>query len=395
MALKQLRPREASRIDDSLASPPVDARKKKSLTERIKGAISGRQFSVAAIIPGTGRTVNRPLRAGLPADAATEEDAIMEEARLVSSVAESLAESIGRPEAALWKRPAPSKAYRMMTKVIPWMKPAPLPEISTIHGHRASAARAYQAYGAPARGRAEISEGAKKLLGQIDEKRKALDEAVGKFNAAHAAREHGRSAASGSAQTRELAEQRALAAREVRAASSALHETISGADLVGLKGLSYLADMLKEISANREQWLMRCVETLEPDAHGNTDTPDNRMRAGVLLDEFEQEIQRLGKNSKYCLYNVNYSMRGAASEWIDGYRGLAQLARKRGDAQAERRAQEAIDEILVNRGTWRPLMLIVRERAKDSTTIGWRNLLRWQRMHNVDGQRTAAQFPPP
>ena len=282
MALKQLRPREASRIDDSLASPPVDARKKKSLTERIKGAISGRQFSVAAIIPGTGRTVNRPLRAGLPADAATGEDAIMEEARLVSSVAESLAESIGRPEAALWKRPAPSKAYRMMTKVIPWMKPAPLPEISTIHGHRASAARAYQAYGAPARGRAEISEGAKKLLGQIDEKRKALDEAVGKFNAAHAAREHGRSAASGSAQTRELAEQRALAAREVRAASSALHETISGADLVGLKGLSYLADQLEKGDAfahKRINELQTKAHALRNDAYDRRDAIDLELKA--------------------------------------------------------------------------------------------------------------------
>ncbi|MDR6495969.1 hypothetical protein J2797_005894 [Paraburkholderia terricola] len=154
-------------------------------------------------------------------------------------------------------------------------------------------------------------------------------------------------------------------------------------------------DMLKEISANREQWLMRCVETLEPDEKGNTDTPDNRMRAGVLLDEFEREIGRLGQNSNYCLYNVNYSMRGAASEWIDGYRGLAQLARKRGDMEAERKAHEAIDEILVSRGTWRPLMLIVRERAKDSVTLGWRNVLRWERMANVDGQRTAAQFPPP
>lgn len=154
-------------------------------------------------------------------------------------------------------------------------------------------------------------------------------------------------------------------------------------------------DMLKEISANREQWLMRCVETLEPDEHGNTDTPDNRMRASILLNEFEREIQRLGGASKYCLYNINYSMRGEASKWIDGYRGLAQLARKRGDAQAERRAQEAIDEILVSRGTWRPLMLIVRERAKDSIALGWRNLLRWQRTANVDGQRTAVQFPPP
>jgi len=39
------------------------------------------------------------------------------------------------------------------------------------------------------------------------------------------------------------------------------------------------------------------------------------------------------------------------------------------------------------RATWRLLMLIVRERTRDSTTLGWRSLHRWQ--------RTAAQFPPP
>jgi hypothetical protein len=152
--------------------------------------------------------------------------------------------------------------------------------------------------------------------------------------------------------------------------------------------------MLKEISANREHWLMRCVETLAPDEHGNTDTPENRMRAATLLDEFERQIRWLGKSGNYYLYNVNYSMRGAASEWIDGYRALAALASKRGDIDAQRKAEEKIDEILVMRGTWRPLMLIVRERAKDSKSTGWRNLLRWQRTATVDGQRTATQFPP-
>jgi hypothetical protein len=60
-----------------------------------------------------------------------------------------------------------------------------------------------------------------------------------------------------------------------------------------------------------------------------------------------------------------------------------------------RRAQRSIDDILLMRATWRPLMLIVRERTRDSTALGWRSLLRWQRNANVDGQRTAAQFPPP
>ncbi|MFM0735952.1 hypothetical protein PQQ51_01740 [Paraburkholderia xenovorans] len=154
-------------------------------------------------------------------------------------------------------------------------------------------------------------------------------------------------------------------------------------------------DMLAEIAGNRENWLMRCIETLDPDENGEKDNPRNRQRAAVLLDTFEQDIMKLGKTTNYCHYNVNYSMRGEAGAWIDGYRALAELALQRGDHEGARKAQQSIDEVLLMRATWRPLMLIVRERARDSTTLGWRSLIRWQKNANVDGQRTAAQFPPP
>ncbi|MGN2411067.1 hypothetical protein [Pseudomonas syringae] len=154
-------------------------------------------------------------------------------------------------------------------------------------------------------------------------------------------------------------------------------------------------DMQTEISANRDLWLLRCIETLEPDETGNKNTPENRLRAAMLLDAFEAKIKRLGQDSKYCQYNVNYSMKGRAGAEIDGYRGIQALALKRGDLQAAEKARQAIDDILLTRETWRPLVLIVRERARDSTSVGWRNLLRWQKLSNVDGQRTAAQFPPP
>lgn len=55
-ALKPLRPREAVRSADRSAPQPIDTRKKKSLGERIKSTVSGRQFSVTAFIPGTGGT---------------------------------------------------------------------------------------------------------------------------------------------------------------------------------------------------------------------------------------------------------------------------------------------------------------------------------------------------
>ncbi|WP_420850256.1 type III effector [Pseudomonas typographi] len=153
--------------------------------------------------------------------------------------------------------------------------------------------------------------------------------------------------------------------------------------------------MLNEIKQNRDLWLLRCIETLEPDENDQRNTADNRLRAATLLNDFEKNLRRLEKESHYCHYNVNYSMKGSAGAQIDGYRGIEALARQRGDAKTREHAQHAIDELLLMRSTWRPFMLIVRERARDSTTLGWRALARWQKVTNVEGQRTAAQFPPP
>lgn len=287
-ALEQLRPREVSRAAESPPPSPVDIRKKKSLADRIKGAISGRPFTVSAVVPGTGRTVNRPMRAGIPSDSAavelSPEKVLIEEARQLSRVAESLAVSIGRPEAALWKRPAQSKAYRMMTKGIPWMKSAPLAEISTISGHRDSAARAHQVYGAPARGRGEIAEDARKLLGQLEAKRQALDEAAANFERARSAHEDSRRVSPASDQTRQAAERRSQAAAELRTASSALHAAISGSDLVGLKGLSYLAELHEKGDAfarKRINELQTKAHALRSDAYDRRDAIDLELHARI------------------------------------------------------------------------------------------------------------------
>lgn len=285
--LKQLRPREAPRTADGPSIPPADTRKKQPLTDRLKNLISGRQFSVTAVIPGTGRTVNRPLRASPPSDstgAGSKEldEALLGEAMVLSSVAASLAASIGRPEAVLWKRPAPSKAYRWMTKMVPWMKPAPLAEISTISGQRQGADRAHQAYGAPARGRGEIAEGAKKLLGQLEQRRKALDEAVANFAHARSAHADSRSISATSDQTDDAARRRSQAASELRAASSALHMAISGSDLVGLKGLSYLADQREKGDAfarKRVNELLARAHALRSDAYNRREAIDLELRA--------------------------------------------------------------------------------------------------------------------
>jgi hypothetical protein len=153
--------------------------------------------------------------------------------------------------------------------------------------------------------------------------------------------------------------------------------------------------MLAELAHNREIWLERCVETLEPDAAGEKDTPDNRARAVQLMENFKQEVRHLGETSQYCQYNLNYSLRGQAAAWIDSLRLGQSLALERGDTEHARRAMAAIDEVLAQPSSFRPLTLIVREKGKDSRDQGVDYVLRREKNRTVEGQRTAAQYPPP
>ncbi|ANH68350.1 hypothetical protein ABE85_13645 [Mitsuaria sp. 7] len=152
--------------------------------------------------------------------------------------------------------------------------------------------------------------------------------------------------------------------------------------------------MLDKFQETRDDWIARCVETLEPDASGEKNTRANRDKAEALLSDFESKLKSLPKDS-LCQYNINFSMRPQASAWIDTFRALEGLARLRGDAQGAAEARANADRTMAQDSTWRPLMLIVREKGKDQRTLGWNFGVRLQRSVGVEGQRTAAQYPPP
>ncbi|AMP06983.1 hypothetical protein [Collimonas pratensis] len=151
-------------------------------------------------------------------------------------------------------------------------------------------------------------------------------------------------------------------------------------------------EMLAEIAVNREQWCARALETL-PDVDGTKDTPENRAEAQRLLTQFEKVIVALETDGKYCQFNVNYSMRPQASARIDGARLIGQLAEVLGDVGRMNEKMKLADAVLQQTATWRPLMLIVREKGKEATNLGLNYGLRVQSVTTVDGQRTAAQFP--
>ncbi|HEY1395050.1 hypothetical protein, partial [Roseateles sp.] len=154
------------------------------------------------------------------------------------------------------------------------------------------------------------------------------------------------------------------------------------------------AQMLQKVRENRDDWIARCVETLEPDASGEKNTRANRDKAESLLSDFEAKVKGLPKDS-LCQYNINFSMRPQASAWIDTFRALEGLAQLRGDAPGAAEARANADRTMAQDSTWRPLMLIVREKGKDQRTLGWNFGVRLQRSVGVEGQRTAAQYPPP
>lgn len=157
---------------------------------------------------------------------------------------------------------------------------------------------------------------------------------------------------------------------------------------------SSVKDMQKEIISRRDEWLMRCIETLEPDATKRND-PSLRKQATLLLEEFEETIAQLPDQSHYNLYNINYSLRGETGAEIDSYRALAQLAEQQGDTTRASQMQQHIDTLLKMRESWRPLMLIIRERVSDNISTGIKYGVRAQKLRGNDGMRTVAQFPPP
>jgi hypothetical protein len=156
-------------------------------------------------------------------------------------------------------------------------------------------------------------------------------------------------------------------------------------------------DMLAEMKSNREMWIHRGLEVMTPNAEGVKDTPENRREVEKLLTQFESDVQHLTQTSQFCQYNVNYSIRPEASNWIDGLRAIEQLGKMAGDQKAVQTAATAIDATWASETTWRPLMLIVREKGKDSLSAGVNafGVARSLAEHATEGQRTAAQFPPP
>jgi hypothetical protein len=155
------------------------------------------------------------------------------------------------------------------------------------------------------------------------------------------------------------------------------------------------ADNLRALTKADFDLLRARFRAILPDSIA--DSASGKQRLPEVMEDAAAEAQAVARTSGFwpgkAQFNVNYSMRPHASGRIDGARLVGELAEALGDTGRGKEKIKEIDAILQQPSTWRPLMLIVRERGKESSVLGLNFGLRIQLTNTVEGQRTAAQFP--
>ncbi|RMO74563.1 HopAS1 [Pseudomonas syringae pv. maculicola] len=245
------------------------------LKTRIAGKLSERQTNFSLGIPGTGRTLNRPLRSGIPEEGeqvSNEEshDPLLKEAHELQRMVESALTHLKAAPTSLWERPAPSTVRRITTKVFPWLKPAPLREVAS-NGSNAKTKIRINSQQSPE----TIAAAVKELSTRLDHQSKVLATAT---HALVAAREHLESLeqATPPSSTERLDHARARvqqADSTTRLASQQLRELIQGTEVLQLGALSEGQDQVEQKAEFSQQWLselrtrMQAVDVRFADRH--------------------------------------------------------------------------------------------------------------------------------
>ncbi|MBN3829083.1 hypothetical protein G3O00_36595 [Burkholderia sp. Ac-20384] len=151
-------------------------------------------------------------------------------------------------------------------------------------------------------------------------------------------------------------------------------------------------DLLAEIEAHREDWLIRCLDVLPRAKHSETDTTDRLSQANRLLDRFVADLRQAGADPGFQ-FNIKYEMWPRMSGLVDGLRGVEALASEQGDNAGAERARTAADELLTHRASWAPKNMTVRSKGKTSQELGIDFFLRWQKTASAETSRSAAAFP--
>lgn len=151
-------------------------------------------------------------------------------------------------------------------------------------------------------------------------------------------------------------------------------------------------DLLAEVQAHREDWLMRCLDALPREKDAPADTPQRQALARSVLKEFERTLRAAGANSSFQ-FNIKYEMQPRMSGLIDGLRGVEALARLGLDSDAAAQAREMMNVLLSYRVSWSVKNMAVRCKGKSSEDMGLDFFLRWQKTASSETSRAVAAIP--
>ncbi|WP_431050499.1 hypothetical protein [Roseateles sp. L2-2] len=151
-------------------------------------------------------------------------------------------------------------------------------------------------------------------------------------------------------------------------------------------------DLLAEIDQHREEFLMRCLDTLPRAKDAPMDTPERRLVAHDMLRQFEADLHE-AKDHPNLQFNIKYEMQPRMSGLIDALRGVEAQAMQAGDKATAQEARDASQTLLSYRSSWAVKNAAIRNKGKDSSETGVDFVGRWQRTHGAETSRALAAFP--
>lgn len=153
------------------------------------------------------------------------------------------------------------------------------------------------------------------------------------------------------------------------------------------------ADLLAEIDAHREAWLMRCTEALPAEDEDTAGSSGQIRRAEHLLQQFENELESSSAFPN-TQFSIKYEAQPLAIGLIDGLRAVERLAAMQGDARAEVETREALASLMSLRACWSVKNMAIRSKGKEGREFGFDLLLRWIRTRSAESARVRLSFPP-
>jgi hypothetical protein len=151
-------------------------------------------------------------------------------------------------------------------------------------------------------------------------------------------------------------------------------------------------DLLAEIEANREDWLIRCLDVLPRSKESESDTTERMSKATALLNDFIKDLREVGANPSFQ-FNIKYEMQPRMSGKVDGLRGIEALAEMQGEKATASQSRADAEQLLRHRASWAPKNMAVRSKGKTWQETGIDFFLRWQKNASAETSRAAFAFP--